>query len=719
VRQLPGRRGLALVASVVLLLALSAAPGVPAAVAAADDGIDVRTASTYTLVPKDRLVRVVVDVTARNTTPSTTSGNIITRYFFNALHLALQPEAAHARATQGGDRLATATTNKKGYIQLVVTLRAKLYFGQTAHVRLTYDLPGGKPRSKSDIRVGAAFATFYAWVNGDRASIRIVLPDTFEPSLTGDALAETHEGSKIVYSADGIDDTARWFAAVNADRPSGLRSEALTIPTGESVTVRAWPEDSEWLDRVEDRLKRGLPELDRLIGLSWPVAGDLVVTEVHTPLLEGYSGLYHRDTSGIEISEDLDDLTIVHEASHAWFNSDLFDGRWINEGLANTYATKALKAIGISSPQPLVFPRSGPAAFALNDWPPLGRISDEKTQAREDYGYQTSFAVIQSIVSIVGDDGMRRVLGAAAAKEIAYVGAPAVEHRPGVAGWRALLDYLQERAHSTTAEREFRENVVGPADLRVLDTRAAARQAYAKLVADGQGWLAPLAVRTPMASWDFATATERIALGESILDLRVQIARTGAPLGLAPPDALKTAYEGAPATTADLGDVLATARTDLAAAGAIAAADNRIDAPRDPLTSMGLFGVQPEAELDAAVGAFRANRMDEARAHTSQALAWLDAAPEFGTRAVGGIVGTGLVVIVLIAAGVVLRRRSRRAEARALALGTAPPGALWGPGLGPTATLPSQSTPELHRADEGVEPPVTEPSLTPPDEAAP
>ena len=346
------RRALALVASFGLLFALSAAPGVPAVVAAANDGIDVRTTSTYTLVPKDRLVHVVVDVTARNTTPPTTSGNIITRYFFEELHFALQPEAAHARATQDGHSLATATDSRQGYIQLAITLRSKLNFDQTTRVRLTYDLPGGKPRSKSDIRVGAAFATFYAWVNGDRAGIRILLPDSFEPSQTGEAMVETHEGNKLVYSADGITDTAHWYAAINADRPSGLRSEALTIPTGEQVTVLAWPEDGEWLDRVADRLRRGLPQLDRLIGLPWPVTGSLVVTEVHTPLLEGYSGLFHPDTGGIEISEDLDDLTIVHEASHAWFNSSLFTGRWINEGLANTYGTKALKGLRIDSPPP-------------------------------------------------------------------------------------------------------------------------------------------------------------------------------------------------------------------------------------------------------------------------------------------------------------------------------------------------------------------------------
>ena len=707
------RRLFVLVASLGLLVGLSAAPGVPTLVAAADDGIDVRTASTYTLVPKDRLVHVVVDATARNTTPPTTSGNVITRYFFNEIHLALQPEAAQVRASQDGRRLATARDIKNGYVQLVVSLRAKLYFGQIAKVRLTYDLPGGKPRSKSDIRVGAAFATFYAWVNGDQASIRILLPDTFEPSLTGDPVTESHEGGKIVYRADGISDTAHWYAAINADRPSGLRSEALSIPTGEAVTVRAWPEDAEWLDRVSDRLQRGLPQLHQLIGLPWPVTGKLVVTEVHTPLLEGYSGLYHPDTGGIEISEDLDDLTIVHEASHAWFNSGLFEGRWIAEGLANSYATKALKAIQIDSPPPHQYSRTDPAAFALNDWPPLGRIADDQTQAREDYGYEASFRAIDSIVSLVGDDGMRKVFAAADAREIAYVGAPAAEHRAGVADWRTLLDYLQERALSTSAESEFRKDVVGAADLPLLDVRATAREAYLKLVADGQGWLPPFAVRSPMAAWDFATATAQIATGESILDLRAQIARTGAPVGLAPPDALRTAYQDA--ATTDLSDVLAGAQADLDAVRSIAATSDRIGAPRDPLTAMGLLGVEPEAELDAAIDAYRANRPAEARAHTSQAVAWLDAAPEFGKRAVGGIAAGGLIVVALIVLIVVLRRRSRRADARALAQGSIP-GALWGPGLAPTATLPSQSTPELPGADGGVAPTVSEPNPTPPDE---
>ena len=87
-------------------------------------------------------------------------------------------------------------------------------------------------------------------------------------------------------------------------------------------------------------LSDSVPDLVGRIGLPWPVDGPLNVLEVHTPLLEGYAGFYDPKSDEITISENLDDLTIVHEASHAWFNSRLFTDRWINEGLAEEYASR-------------------------------------------------------------------------------------------------------------------------------------------------------------------------------------------------------------------------------------------------------------------------------------------------------------------------------------------------------------------------------------------
>ena len=703
------RRGVGLLAAIASLLVLSALPGVPPPVAAADDGIDVRTATTYTLVPDARVVRVVVQVAATNTKPSTTVGGIVRRFYYPAVQLAVQPEATNIRATSGGHRLATKVDDRKGYRRVVVTFRSRLFYGQSADVRVAYDLPGGKPRSASEIRVGRAFASFYAWANGDVGSVRIIVPDTFDPTVSGAELTERRSGGRIVFNAPQIESTATWYAIVNADRSSSLGVRWLTIPTGESVAVRAWPEDPEWRDRVADRLERGLPELDGLIGLPWPVTSSLLVTEVHTPLLEGYAGIYHPDSAGIEISEDLDDLTILHEAAHAWFNGELFDGRWINEGLASSYATKALSKIGIFSPGPLDFPRTDPSAFPLNDWPPLGRIDDDTVEAREQYGYETSFRVVQQVVTLAGDDAMRRVLAAAANHEIAYVGAGPVEHRPGVPDWRAFLDYLDERAGSSNAGSLFRLYVVAPGEVTALAARTKARDAYARLVADGRGWQPAYAIRSPLAAWDFGAATEAIATAESVLDLRDRIAVAGAPAGLVAPDALRTAYEGA---ESDLSGALAAASTDLSAATAIGAAAPRIAAPRDPLTIIGLAGFEPATVLEAAKSAYRADRAAAAEASVAVAMDALERAPDQGARTVGAV-GAGAVVLVVVGGVVVVRRRRERHLPAVAA-----PGAIWGPGVIPAGTLPSQPGPEPPGPEGALEPIVSQPIEIPPGEDA-
>ena len=708
---MPHRRSrlLGVVSLAIVAFLLSASPGRPAAAAAAfDDGIDVRTASTYTLDPAALVVRVTVDVAATNTTPSRTAGGVITRTYFAAVHLALQPEATTVRATSAGRRLGTSIDDRKEFRRLAVTLPARLYYQQTARVRVTYLLPGAKPRSISDIRVGQAYASFTAWVNGDRASVRIVVPDGYHPTVSGATLSERDVGGRRVLTADGIADPATWYATVDADRPNALALHYLTIPTGEAVVVRAWPEDGAWAERVSDRLERGLPALDKLIGLPWPVVGELLVTEVHSPLLEGYAGFYHPDTGGIEVSEELDDLTILHEASHAWFDGVLFDGRWINEGLADTYATKALAQIGITSAPPYDYPRSASFAFALDDWPPLGRIADDAAAQREDYGYQTSFRVVQSFVTAAGDDAMRKVFAAAAANELPYVGAPAIEHRTAPPDWRTLLDYLDERAAAPNADALFREYVATPSEVSVLATRAAARERYAKLVADGQGWLPGYAIRSAMTDWRFDTATTSIAAAESVLDLRDQIAAAGAPIGLAAPGALREAYQNA---YTDLTGVQSRATQELKAATAIATAARRVSAPRDLLTSIGLIGVEPATMIDTAKAEFEADRIVSAESRAEDATATLDRAAGLGAQAVVGLVvtvaGVGLVVVLAV------RRRRALARAPAVAAATAAEGALWGPGVLPAGTLPSQPDPEPSGADRALEPTVSEPTDVP------
>ncbi len=723
-----GRRSRAAVLAIIVLVLtlISATPGVaPTVAAAANDGIDIRTVSTYTLVPDRGTVRVVIDLTARNTTPDVTTPTGTTRFYFTKVHVAVQPEAVAIRATASGASLATAITRRTGFQEVEVGLHAKLYLGRTVVVRIAYELPGGPPRSASGIRVGRAFATFVAWGNGDQAVVRVVLPSTFDPSVTGGPMATSTAAGRTVLSAEGITDTAGWYARIDAARPSALLGRDLTIAPGQRVSVRAWPEDPTWLGRVSDRLARGLPVLDGLIGLTWPVDGALEVEEVHTPLLEGYAGIYRSDSQGIEISEDLDDLTVLHEASHAWFNDGLITGRWIAEGLADTYATTALDRIGVVTEPPYPYPRNDPAAFPLNDWPPLGRIADDATRRREDYGYQTSFAVVQRIVDLAGEAGMRAVFAAAANREVPYVGAGPVERLETTPDWRTLLDYLEERAGSAGVEAEFRRNVVDEADRVILDARAAARLAYARLTVDGRGWAPPYAVRGPMSDWRFPVAERAMTAGEAILETRDRIAREGDPLGLTAPAALRIAYESA---WSDLVTASEIATDELGAIRAIRTAADRLAAPRDPLVVVGLVGEVPDRSLAEAKTAYAQNDLIRAVFLANAAARTVEAAGDRGLRAAVGIGGAaGLWFAIVLVAALAVRRR-REAVPSVAGPGAIPGWRSIGPASTPdpraiagwrvAGTLASQSSPETAGPNGGVEPPVIEPFDGPPSASA-
>ena len=143
---------------------------------------------------------------------------------------------------------------------------------------------------------------------------------------------------------------------------------------GEDVVIHAWPEDREWLDRVSSVVEASVPDLETVIGLPWPVDRELGISEVSSPQIEGYAGLYDSATDEIQISEDLDEQIIVHETAHAWFNGGLFAQRWISEGLADEYASRVIAAEGRTVAGPATVSDRDKAAFRLNDWPPPSRV---------------------------------------------------------------------------------------------------------------------------------------------------------------------------------------------------------------------------------------------------------------------------------------------------------------------------------------------------------
>ena len=654
----PPRGRWILVAALLLASAGLLAPSTATPVRAAEDDLNLTTSAAYTIVPARRLVRVVVDVTARNNKPNVTSGGIVTRYFYEGARFAVQAEAKNVRATVGSTRLTASLKPDDGFAILEVRFRAALFFRQSVKIRVTYDLPGGAPRSVSDIRVGTAFATFVAWAFGDSGSVRVVVPAGFAAATTGSAVSRSSTDGRTILRAAGIADPAEWYLVVTADREGALTRERVDLVDGERLVIRAWPEDTEWQTRVRDVLTEGLPELVALIGLDWPVDDELSVHEVHTPLLEGYAGVFIVDEDKIEISEDLDDLTILHEASHAWFNGNLFQGRWINEGLADAYAADALAAIGIGGWTPRLVDPGDTSAVRLETWVHPGRITDDETNAREQYGYDASWTVMRALVKDIGPDRMREVLAAARDREIPYAGAGTPETVAGPADWRRFLDLLEEVGGSRTADAAFRRWVVRDAQLGILDKRVAARTAWAELVAAGGEWRAPMSVRMPLSMWDFVTATDRIAEANALLAQRDEIASLAAELGVQPPADLRTAYQTAGANLDPAEAIAARQLADLQALGTASAA---VGEPRDLIVSLGLAGTTPEVDLAGAKAAFGAGAADTS-ARAAAVTAVLVGAPEVGRGRLllGVAIAFAVLVVVLIVLVLVVRRRRRR-----------------------------------------------------------
>lgn len=650
-----------------LLGPLGAAPA-----RAAEDELFLASRASYAIDPEAGVVHVVVDVTATNRKPDlvqpTAGGTRTTRYFYEGASLLVQPEATRIRATAGRLGLTVTTRPREGFVVVDVRFRRDLQFGESTDFRVEYDLPGGAPRSASEIRVGSAFATFPAWAFGDRGEVRIAIPSTFRDQTSGARLESSVADGVTTLSATDIADVAGWYVRVVADRHEALTRDTVSLAGGRDVVVRAWPEDAQWRQRVGDLLRIGLPELARRIGLAWPVARELEVAEVHTPLLEGYAGVFYSGENRIEISEELDELTILHEASHAWFNGALFEGRWINEGLADEYAARVLDDVSVGGLAPEPVSRDDPAAVPLDQWLHPGRIADAETAAREHYGYEASWRVIRDLVAEVGEEGMRDVFAAADAGLTAYAGAGPREPVFGPADWRRFLDLLEEVGGSTTAEPLFRRWVVAPWQVEILGERLTVRAAYAALVEAGAGWRPGFPIRDRMARWDFVGANLQIGRARAVLATRDEIAAVAGRLGLRPPVSVRRAYEG----SATLERVAELAAEQLAALAALDAAGRAVAAERDPFASLGLLGEDPAAALAAARADFEADRMAATGAAAAEVSALVAGAAETGRgRALaGGGIG-GALAVAGAGVAIALRRRRRAAFESATAAPTA------------------------------------------------
>lgn len=644
-----------------LLLMIVAVVAAPSAAARAEttEGLDVTSASRFVVDPTTGVVRAATDLTFTNTTVDETADGVVKRRYFTGFSFPVAAGATNASAvTDDGRNVAVESSEIEGnssFFLYELQFPGPLFSGETLRMTVAYDITGLPPRSDDPSRVNPAYVAFTAYGVGDpgRASIEVVVPDDFDIDTFGGEATETDANGTTVYTATDIADPSDYALFVTARKDSALVSSPLTTPEGASFDIRSWPGDDEWRMFVADQIGRGIPELARLVERPWPLDRTVEIREAVTPYLYGYAGWFSAADAELEIGEDLDAEVVLHELSHAWFNTGWFADRWVNEGLAQVYSNQVVATLGGTATAPTEPVAGDPAAIPLLTWgePMLDTGADDT----ETYGYNTAHWVMQQIVQEVGFERMADVLAAVDGTTIAYVGDAAAEADTRTTDWRRFLDLTEEVGGSTQVEPLMQQYVLRPDQAALLPDRTAARTAYAQLRTDGGTWAPPVAVRRAMAAWAFDDARTQIDAAEAVLALRDTLAQRATTLGITLATSAEAAYEGA----TDLAGVQQSVAGTIEVADTVIDADAAAAAKVGLIERLGLIGEHPDEAVAEAKQALAAGDEAAARAAAQRALdAVGDAGSQGAVRA--GVAGAVLVLLVVGVLVVVARRRRVR-----------------------------------------------------------
>lgn len=627
--------------------------------AAAEGGLAVAAAYSYTVNPAGDVVHVVADMTFTNMVPDTTSGNVTNRTYFKSFSLPLPVEAVNTVAVQNGRTLAETPEPIDGttaYFRTRIAFDGNVYYREDAHVVFTYDITGQAPRATAGpTRINAAYVAFNAYGIADagKLTVRIVVPSAYTVDKLGSDVVQTSEDGNTVYTATNIDKPNDFNIFVSARNDAALEATYLSTD-GHDFVLRSWPGDVDWKAFAQQQINVGVPALKDLIGQPWPITGSIDVREAFTPYLYGYAGWFNPTSRKLEIGEDLDAHVMIHELSHAWFNTSLFSERWVNEGMAQEYSDLANEKLGLAAVAPKNIVLSDPGTVKLNEWgDPLLATGANDT---ETYGYNASWVVIRQIVDEVGVDKMRAIIAAATNHTIAYVGAASAEKDNAPTDWRRFLDLADQLGGASKADDLFSNYVITPLQRDEITKRATARTQYAALAAAGSGWAPPLAVRRAMAEWTFDSAETLMTHATAVITTRDELAAAIKPLDVKLPAKLQERYESAEfemkAAQRQLDDLLRAAK-QLTAATAAESADHGL------FGKVGLVGVHLQTDLADAKTAFEQGDTSLVRLKTAAVIDAVNGSHDVGRNRVL-LAGLALLLLLLLIVGLVLLIRRRR-----------------------------------------------------------
>jgi hypothetical protein len=649
-------------AVVLVLVGVLGAAAAPPQAHGASGTLRVVTATRYDVQPQNERVRVTIDGAATALTPDSAG----VRTYFTAITFDVPHEAAHFSATSNGRALRIVHDARNDRVTL--TFGSRVFFRQTYRYRVTFDLLDGGGAPDRDVRVSRSLVAFPVWAYGTENSggnsVRIGIPAGYSVTVGG---AELHSssgaGGATVLTAGSIANPYTFFAYISGDRAGAFTSSHLSVTVGTKtaqVELRAWDDDPEWATRMRSLLRDGLPVLQRLIGLDYPVAGPVSVEEAATSRLGEYAGVYDSASKSITVRYDADAVVGLHEAAHIWFNRDLFRDRWIGEAFAEYYAVEATHDLALHGSTFALSQELLDVQIPLNDW---GDVGVEKVEV-EDFAYAATYHLAQLIADRAGTAGLQAVWRAASTNELAYqpVHNTAPDRREAVLlkGWQELLDLLENRTGTSYTDL-WRSWVVNRSQLPMLERRERARASYQAEVKEARDWELPALIRYQMSSWQFTQAEAQLAVAHAALGKRDEIAERAAKLDLEPPSTLRSRFEDDGVKAA-----LAEAAAELETLAAIDRANDAVAIEPTALAWLGLLGTDPLADLARARTAFESGDLPEADAQAAAAITLRQRAEDAGRlRVVVG--GGGLLALDAAAmAGLALRRRRRRDTDRVL-----------------------------------------------------
>jgi hypothetical protein len=595
---------------VVAVLAIAAiVVFVPGAPAAAEEGALVESTTRYVVDPSVPAVRVEATYTMTNQTPDSTLDDGRSEYFFfTGLYVPTELGATDIVVqVDGAEATYRREIDEEGYPFLDVDFGRELRFGQSATVTVTYTLLGDPPRTPGSVaRVNAAYVSFpvYGWGDAGAVDVAVEVPAAWEVDYVGGDLERVEFGDTIVHEANGIDPDGYlvWFTARD---DAALERTEIEVD-GSRFDVLSWPGDEAWRDFTQAQITAGVPVLEELIGSEWPGPAVVDVVEASTGYLRGYAGYFDPVIGEIEAGEDLDEVTILHELAHGWFNSLGLEDRFLIEGIAEETAARALGRLGGGPADPLTDDEIRAdwgelTTFPLLEWGELDEV--ETDDSSEDWGYAESHRLVRALWDEVGDERMTELLSAVADGTRAYppeTAPPDADGRNESVGWRGFLDLAEQLTGSTQLRDTYAAVVVGeggPAD--ELTARNELADRYQELRVRGGTWWPPAQVRDDLAEWRLDAAATGLDTADELLDLRDELCDALDVLDLTAPAAIETDYQGidGPATADRVRDDL----TELAAsAEELAAGRSALEASLTPLEQTVPVLTQAEYESDPA-----------------------------------------------------------------------------------------------------------------------